>query len=70
MSVKKIKQHNEPRFLFDLKRVYDIMVYSENTRGYFKTTKREAMKIAERREIRYYMSRDVFVNGREAMVII
>lgn len=69
MSVKKIKQNNEPKLLVDIKRVHDVLVYAERTQSFFKTTKREVLKEAEREEIRYYITDKIFVRKRDVMVV-
>jgi hypothetical protein len=69
MSIIKIKQSNEPKFLEDIKKVSDVMVYADRTNSFFRTTKREVMKEAETKEVRYYITNKVFANRRDVMVI-
>lgn len=69
MSVKKIKQHNDGQFLTDLKKATSIMIFASKTENYFKTTKKEVLKEAERGRIKYYMTDEVFKVRRMVMVV-
>lgn len=69
MSIKKIKQNNEPKFLDDLKMVREVMVHCERTRSFFKIRKSELLRIAETNEIRYYITDKIFVAKRKSMVV-
>lgn len=70
MNTKKIKENNEPQFLKDLKSVREVLVYTEKTDEYFKITKGELIKKAERAEVRYYLTDKIFVLKRMSMVVI
>lgn len=69
MSVKKIKEFNEQKFLDDLKRVRDVLVQPDWTQAYFRVTKKDVKKMAETCEIKYYMTDKIFVVKRDVMVI-
>jgi hypothetical protein len=70
MDTKKIKENNEPQFLKDLKTVSEVLVYTEKTDEYFKITKGELIRKAERSEVRYYLTDKIFVVKRMSMVVI
>lgn len=66
---KKIKQHNSQDFLDDLKSATQVMVYATNTRSYLTTSKKELMREAETRKIKYYLTREIFKVGRLVMAV-
>ena len=70
MSIKKIREHNSQKFLDDLKRVREIMVYTEHTNTYFQILKKDLLRDAETNAITYYITDKIFVSKREVMVII
>lgn len=69
MSIKKIKQHNPQSFLDDLKRVREVMVYAENTNGYYQIKKKDLLKDAENTPIAYYITNSIFIAKRDVMVV-
>ena len=70
MNIKKIKEHNPQSFLDDLKRVREIMVYTEHTNSYYKILKHELLRDAEEKAITYYITDSIFARKRDDMVII
>lgn len=70
MSVKRIKEHNSQTFLDDIKRVREIMCFSQETKGFFQLKKKDIMQHAQSSEIKYYIADDIFVVKRNVMVII
>lgn len=66
----KVLANNPPEFIKDFKRVRDIVVLCKVTDYYFATLKNEVWRAAKHTEIRYLMSKDVYVNERQVMVII
>lgn len=70
MKTKKIKEHNCQQFLDDLGGVSQVMAFAQVTGDFFTITKRELLKIAEERNIHYYISDTIFVRKRNVMVII
>lgn len=69
-SKKKILQSNVPEFFDDLKKSSEIMVFTGKTRHFFKIRKIELLESAERSEIRYYLTDEIFKVKRTVMVII
>ena len=70
MNIRKIKKHNPQSFLDDLKRVREIMVYTELTNSYYKILKHELLRDAEEKTITYYITDSIFARKRDVMVII
>ena len=69
MNTKKIKQKNGDKFLIDLKKVSEIMVYMPNSNAFLKVAKREVLKEAENETIDYYLPDTIFTQKRMSMVI-
>ena len=69
MNTKKIREHNPQKFLTDLKNAYSLMVYVDSTGTFFQVTKRELLKVAGRRKIEYYMTRNNLVQC-DVMIVI
>lgn len=70
MSIKNIKKHNPQSFLDDLKRVREVMVYTEHTNSYFQILKKDLRSEAERKHITYYITDEIFTVKRNVMIII
>lgn len=70
MSLKKIREYNDDKFIEDIKRVHTILVWASDTEWYFKTTKREVLREAETSKIHYQLSNKIYRNRREVMVIL
>lgn len=70
MSIKKIKEHNSQKFIDDLKRIREVMVYANTTNTYFQILKKDLIRDAEINTIAYYITDKIFVSKREVMVII
>lgn len=69
MSIKKIKKHNPKSFLDDLKRVREVMVYTEVTNSYYQILKKDVLRDAESKTITYYITDNIFVVKRAVMVV-
>lgn len=70
MSVKKVKENNDPQFVKDFRRVFEIMVWCEKTRCWLWVKKKDVWDNAQKKEIRYYITNEIFVRKRDTMVII
>ena len=70
MNIRKIKKLNTPSFLDDLKRVREIMVYTEHTNSYYKILKHELLREAEEKTITYYITDSIFARKRDVMIVI
>jgi hypothetical protein len=70
MSIKKIKQFNDQKFLDDLKSVRDVMVIPTQSNAYLRVTKKDLLKEAQTGKIVYYLTDKIFVVKRMAMVVI
>ncbi len=68
-SVKKIKTHNSPAFIVDVKK-YEIMAYVRSTGAFLKVRKSEVLETAEKMKINYYITDKVFRNKRNVIVIL
>lgn len=69
MNSKKIKENNPQSFLDDLKRVREVMVYTEFTNSYIQIAKKELLKDAEIKNITYYITDIIFAKKRNVMVV-
>lgn len=69
MSLKKIRVHNDQKFIDAIHRVHDVMVYAPASNSFLKTSKKEVMKEAETSKIVYKINNRVFVNRRDVMII-
>lgn len=67
MKTKKILQHNNKRFLTDLKKATQIMVLVSGC--YLSIRKGELTEEAEETEINYYMTDEIFKIRRLVMVL-
>jgi hypothetical protein len=70
MSIEKIKQFNDQRFLDDLKRVRDVVVIPSVSNVFLHICKRELKRQAETSKIHYYITENIFVVKRNVMVIV
>jgi hypothetical protein len=70
MIIKKILINNNRRFLIDIASASYVMLYSKEHRSYFKIRKSEVLRLAEYKEILYWMTRDICVNGDLSMVVL
>jgi len=70
MSIKKIKQFNDQKFLDDLKRVRDVMVMPKQSNVYLHISKKELMREAAEAKIIYYISDHIFKVKRDVMVLV
>lgn len=70
MSIKNIRKHNPQSFLDDLRRVREIMVYTEYTNSYFQILKKDLCSEAENKHITYYITDKIFAVKRDVMVVI
>ena len=70
MSIKKIKQFNDQRFLDDLKRVRDVVVIPSQSDVILHIFKSELKRRAEGDKIVYYITDKIFLVKREVMVVI
>jgi len=70
MSIKKIKQFNDQKFLDDLKSVRDVMVIPTQSNAYLRVAKKDLLKEAQTGKIVYYLTDKIFVVKRMAMVVI
>jgi len=70
MSKKKILLKNKPQFIFDIERVYDVLVWADGNNNFFPTTKKAVLKEAEITEIKYYISDKIFKVRRDVMILI
>lgn len=70
MDTKKIKQHNDQKFLDDVKRIRDIMVCPKSSGIWLHVKKSELLREAENKKIEYYITDKIFVQKRYSMVII
>ena len=69
MSIGKIKQHNTQKFLVDLRKVSQVMIYAEKSYTYLTVTKKELCEEAQNTTIRYYLTDEIFKVGRLIMVV-
>ncbi|MGL4806824.1 MAG: hypothetical protein ACRC26_10815, partial [Bacteroidales bacterium] len=70
MNIKKIKIHNSQTFLDDIKRVREIMCFSQYTNAFFQLKKKDVLKHAQNAEIKYYITDDIFMVKRDVMVLM
>lgn len=70
MNIKKIKENNSQSFLDDLKRVQNIMVYAECTKSYYQILKKDLLRDAEMKTIKYCIVDYIFEMKRDVMVVI
>lgn len=70
MNIKKIKENNSQSFLDDLKRVQNIMVYAECTKSYYQILKKDLLRNAEMKTIKYCIVDYIFEMKRDVMVVI
>ena len=70
MNIKKIKENNSQSFLDDLKRVQNIMVYAECTISYYQILKKDLLRDAEMKTIKYCIVDYIFEMKRDVMVVI
>lgn len=68
--IKKILQFNDRKFLDDLKSVRDVLVIPPKSGAYLHVLKKEVLREAETTRIEYYLTYDIFVVRRLAMVIV
>ena len=70
MSIKRISEHNDGKFIEDVSKVINILVYAASTNAFFHITKKEILKEAQHQKINYYITDSIFVVKRDVMVII
>lgn len=66
---KLVRKHNEEKFLKDIARVRDILMRAYNG-SYYHIAKRDVWAVAKTKRIDYYITDEIFVVVRDAMVII
>lgn len=70
MNIKKIKVHNSQAFLDDINKVRQIMSFPPGTNAFFQLKKKDVLQYAEKAEIKYYITDDIFTVKRDVMVLI
>lgn len=70
MRTKEIKKYNPQSFLDDLNRVREVMVYAGCTGSFYQILKKDLLRAAERKTIKYYMTDAIFIITRNVMVVI
>lgn len=68
-NTKQVKEICGDKFVKDFKSVRDIVVYAKSTNEFFAVGKMEVWEAAKVQSILYYVSKEVYKNRREVMVI-
>ncbi len=56
-------------FFEDIKRVSEVGVYTHGTNSYYKIDKKDVLKRSEKEEILYLLTRDIYPDSREVMIV-
>ena len=66
---KLVRKNNDENFLKDIARVRDVLMRAYNG-SYYHIKKRDVWAVAKTKRIDYYITDEIFVSVRDAMVII
>jgi hypothetical protein len=69
-DIKKVREMNGQQFIDDFKRVHTVGAYAYNSESFFTTQRRELWESAKVKKLHYMISRDVYVNSREVIIIL
>jgi hypothetical protein len=58
------------QFRKDIKKISDVMVYAGTTKNFLRTTKRQALELAKKEKIHYYITDQIFLVKRKVIVIV
>jgi TolB-like protein len=69
-GIKKVRALNGQKFIDDFRKHHTIVVYAKRSTEFFEVRKEEVWRTARRSMIGYYLSTEIYTNGREVMVIL
>lgn len=69
-GIKQVRETNGQKFIDDFNTISTIVVYAHATKVFITVLKQDVWSLARLNKIGYTLSKDVFANSREVMVIV